>query len=201
MTMSPMIVWLEGEQEKFRSGLFPDDMSYYVDKDVVDKCRDAPGSMTTEAWRALPAKGGYYLNLLVGYGPRDLAVEAVAQMLDEYPDTIWPFHGMLAVLGEDMIPTAIRTLERAVSHIGQGVYANQIQIALHDIAPVRSARVAELAIEVLASTAKPKVKALAKAWLVRHAVVAGPAVTAAVTSSDPKLRAAGKTAAKLLVDT
>jgi hypothetical protein len=192
------IVWLEGEQEKFRSRLFPEEMSYYVDADVVARCRDQPGSMKAMDWQALTSKGGFYINLLVGYGPHDLAVAAVAAQLDHDADTIWPFHGALAVLGEDVIPTAIRTLERAVSHLGQGVYANQIQLALEDIAPVRSARVAELVIEVLASAAKPKVKALAKAWLVRHAAVAGPAVSAATGSADPKRKAAGKAAAKLI---
>ncbi len=191
------IVWLEGEQAKFRSGLFPEEMSYYVDEDVVARCRDQPNSMKAKDWQALSSKGGFYVNLLVGYGPHDLAVAAVAAQLDMHDESIFPFHGALAVLGEDIIPTAIRTLERAVSHIGQGVFANQIKIALEDIAPVRSARVAELALEVLASAAKPKVKALAKAWLVRHASVAGPAGSAAAGSKDPKLKAAGKAAAKL----
>mgnify|MGYP001424834453 FL=1 len=39
--MGDSIDWADGEQEKFRSRLFPEEMSYYVDADVVARCRDS----------------------------------------------------------------------------------------------------------------------------------------------------------------
>jgi hypothetical protein len=196
--MADSIEWANGERDSFRASLLPEEMSFYVDKNVVAPYRDAPTEVSDERWRDLIGKGGYYVNVLIAYGPPAIGIEAIAGRLDKDPKTIWPLGGALAVLGEAVIPTAIRTLERAISNIGQGVYANQIQLALADVAPIRSVRVAELVLEVLASSAKPKVKAAARAWLARHAAAAAPVVEQATASTDAKVRAAAKAAAKAI---
>ncbi len=192
------LAWLDGEQARFRASLTPDEMSYYVDAAVIAPYRKAPATISGPRWRKLIAEGGYYINVLIENGPPAIALEAIAGRLDDSPDTIWPLGGALAVLGEPAIPTAIRTLERAVSNIGNGVYAKQIETAIADVQPIRSTRIAELLLDVLASKAKPKVKASARAWLVRHAAIAAPIVDKA--TSDPKLRTAAKAAAKALAE-
>jgi hypothetical protein len=185
----------EGERELFRSSLLPDEIRYYVDVDILTACRDAAATMSEAQWRDLGAKGGYHINVLVAYGPSTIACKAIEAELDS-SDSIRPLGGALAVIGEAAIPLVIRTLTCAVGNIGKGVYANQISTAVADIAPVRSTRVAELLLDVLASKAKPTVKASARAWLARHAVVAQLVIEAAL--ADPKRKKTAAAAAKAL---
>lgn len=193
--MADSLEWTDGERDRFRAALSPEDMRYYVDAAYVAPFKETPSKIADARWRELGAKGGYHIHVLVEHGPPAIAVEAIASQLAG-SDSIFPLAGALAVLGEPVIPSAIQTLERAVGNIGNGVYAKQIELAIADIQPIRSTRIAELVLAALASKAKPKVKESARAWIARHPEVAAPVIEKAKT--DPALKTAAKAAAKLL---
>jgi hypothetical protein len=192
--------WLDGEREAFRGELFPDDMRYYVEDDVIARYRDDPSAVTEEAWEALFARGGYHVNVGVAFAPAAHALAALEARSAAAPDTYWPMKGALAVLGDALIPLAVRLVKLAVSNIGNGVYSQQINRALVDMAPLEAPELVEPILGVLSSKANGKAKASAKAWLVRHRAVSAPVIAAALADPQSPLRAAAKVAKKAFAE-
>jgi hypothetical protein len=190
--------WSDGELESFRAKLLPEDVRYYVSEETMAPYRDAPSSISHAQWKELFAKGGYHVNVVVAFGPPALALEELERRLDQDADTFWPVDGVLATLGEAAIPLAIRSMKRAVGNIGNGVYGNQIERALDDIAPIDAAELVDLVAGVLATAASTKAKRKAKAWLVRHHTTATPIIAASL--ADAAKRKAAQAAAKVLAD-
>lgn len=197
-TKKATLRWSDGERERFRTNLLPDEARYYVTEDMLATYRDASRSVSPAQWTKLFEKGGYHANVVVAYGPPALALAQLERRLDKDTETFWPFDGVLATLGDAAIPLAIRSVKRAAGNIGNAIYGKQIQRALDDIAPVDAAELVEVMARVLTSKAGAKAKDKAKAWLVRHHATARPVIESALTDAKADDRKAWQAAAKVL---
>lgn len=191
MTRDATLVWQDGEKEAFEASLFGGDFSYFVsEEELADYRRRAP-TMSREEWEEVFAKDGFYMNVCTRLAPKELVLALFLRFVETDVKSYYPMGGVLAVLGVDALPIMTPLLERAVAHIGKGVYSKQIEGALRDIQPIASVAFVPLVARVLtAKQAKPKVKAAAVAWLKRHASVTAEALAGEMAGAPKAERAA-----------
>lgn len=191
MTQEATLEWQSGEKEACEASLFGGDFPYFVTDEELADYRKRASSMTRDEWKAVFDKGGFYMHVCVGLAPKEVALELYERLVKEDPKTYYPMGAVLAVLGAGAVPVMMRFMERAVAHIGEGVYSSQIEGAVRDIQPVAAPALVPLVARVLtAKKAKRNVKASAAAWLRRHAGIAREALAGAMANAPKAERAA-----------
>lgn len=191
-----LLRWNQGEKEEALASLLPEEITYYVDKADLERCRQDPTSIEAEAWKSFLKKGGYYTNLVIAFAPPDTALEALTHLLEQDTKSYWPCRGMLAALGDQAVPFALTLMRRAVNHIGVSPYAGQIDKAVVDMAAVAAPELVPLMASVLKSKARGKTKKHAKQWFVRHRAMAAPILDEAAKHDEKTVRAAALAALK-----
>jgi hypothetical protein len=154
----PSLKWLDGERAKFEATLFEGDFSFYVDAALLDQCRTRGATMSNAEWKRIFDEGGFVAQLGIAYGPREMALAYLSELVKKYPDSYFSWAGALARFELDVFPLV---LEQARAHPEK---------ALDDLAPIDAPEIAEIVEKVLASKAgsNSKVKRKAKSWLARH---------------------------------